>query len=157
MAREVVREVHRDFDGVCGAMAAAQLASLFAFLKSDQTGDARDDLTGLALHAEPAYWRHGLLSFCAKTCESKTAEVGGVPAFSCKRGRNQSNTRTQQECSVTDADCRHVIWTQSVLGQGRSADQPCPRLLSRPHSSQTCRALLCPGPSRCCPRGGEKV
>ena len=76
---EVMREVHRDFDGVCGAM-ADQLASLFAFLKPDQSGEARDDLTGLALYAEPAFWRYGQLSFCAKTCESKTIEVGGTPA-----------------------------------------------------------------------------
>ena len=39
LPREVVREVHHDFDGVCGAV-ANQLASLFAFLRPDQPQSA---------------------------------------------------------------------------------------------------------------------
>ena len=83
LPREVVREIRRDFDSICGAT-ANQLASLFAFLRPEQTDDMHTDPTGLALYADPAFWMYGLLSFCAKTCESKTAEVGGIPAFRAK-------------------------------------------------------------------------
>ena len=39
LPREVVRHARQDFDNVCGAM-AAQLAALFAFLKSSQTEES---------------------------------------------------------------------------------------------------------------------
>ena len=78
--REVVREVQHDVDGVCGAV-ADHLASLFAFLSPDHPQSTHFDHAELALYAEPAFWRYGLLSFCAKTCESKTAEAGGIPAL----------------------------------------------------------------------------
>ena len=42
LPREVVRDVRRDFDGVCGAV-ADQLASLFVFLKPDQPESAHSD------------------------------------------------------------------------------------------------------------------
>ena len=57
------------------------LAALFAFLSQDHPQSTHADHAELALHADPAFWRYGLLSFCAKTCESKTAEVGGIPAL----------------------------------------------------------------------------
>lgn len=40
--------------------------------------------TGLALYSDPSFWLYGLLPFCAKTCEAKTTEVGGVPALRAK-------------------------------------------------------------------------
>ena len=42
-------------------------------------------LTIQSLYAEPAFWQYGLLSFCAKTCESKTAEAEGIPALAAAR------------------------------------------------------------------------
>ena len=42
---------------------------------------------GLLLYADPGYWLYGLLSFCAKACESKTAEANGAPAFRAKDER----------------------------------------------------------------------
>ena len=80
LPREVVRHTRQDFDTVCGAM-AEQLASLFAFLKSDQAEESEMGGEELALYADPSYWLYGLLSFCAKSCEAKTAEVGGQPIF----------------------------------------------------------------------------
>ena len=35
----------------------------------------------------PGYWLYGLLSFCAKACENKTAEANGAPAFRAKDER----------------------------------------------------------------------
>ena len=77
LPREVVREVRRDFDVICGAT-ARQLASLFAFLRPEQTEDKQPDPTGLALYADPDFWLYGLLSFSAKTCEAKTVEARGI-------------------------------------------------------------------------------
>ena len=77
---------------------ANQLASLFAFLRPDQTEEARDDPTGLALYADPAFWQCGLLSFCAKTCQSKATEVGGTPAF-----------RTKDEGTTPVLDSRNAL------------------------------------------------
>ena len=77
LPREVAREVRRDFDVICGAT-ARQLASLFAFLRPEQTEDKQPDPTGLALYADPDFWLYGLLSFSAKTCEAKTVEARGI-------------------------------------------------------------------------------
>ena len=57
---------------------ARRLASLFAFLKPDPSTDTQTDPLGLSLYADPAYWLHGLLSFCAKACESKIEEANGT-------------------------------------------------------------------------------
>ena len=38
-------------------------------------------------------WLHGLLSFCAKTCESKTVEVGGIPAFRAKEEEKEDGPK----------------------------------------------------------------
>ena len=83
-----MREVRRDFDVICGAT-ASQLASLFAFLRPEQTNDKQPDPTGLALYADPDFWLYGLLSFSAKTCEAKTVEARGIPAF---RPRDENAT-----------------------------------------------------------------
>ena len=80
LPREVVREVHHDVDGICGAV-AYHLTSLFAFLSPGHPQSMHIDHAELALYAELAFWQYGLLSFCAKTCESKTAEAGGIPAL----------------------------------------------------------------------------
>ena len=88
LPREVVREVRRDFDVICGAT-ASQLASLFAFLRPEQADDKQPDPTGLALYADPDFWLYGLLSFSAKTCEAKTVEARGIPAF---RPRDENAT-----------------------------------------------------------------
>ena len=73
----VVKEVRRDVDGICGAV-AYHLAALFSFLRQNNPQGMATDSAELALYAEPAFWQYGRLSFCANTCESKTAEAGGV-------------------------------------------------------------------------------
>ena len=42
---------------------------------------------GQSLYAGPGFWLYGLLSFCAKACETKTAEANGAPAFRVKEER----------------------------------------------------------------------
>ena len=71
LPREVVQEVHRDVDGICDAV-ATPLAELFSFLRQDNTQCADMENAELALYAEPAFWRYGLLSFCVNACMSKT-------------------------------------------------------------------------------------
>ena len=88
LPRELVREVRRDFDVICGAT-ARQLASLFVFLRPEQTENKQPDPTELALCADPDFWRYGLLSFGAKTCEAKTVEARGIQAF---RPRDENAT-----------------------------------------------------------------
>ena len=46
--------------------------------------DTHEDRLGLSLYAEPAYWLYGLLSFCAKACESKIEEAQGTPVLKAK-------------------------------------------------------------------------
>ena len=75
LPREVVKHTQQDFDTACGAM-ATQLASLFAFLKSDRTEESEMRDEELVLYADPSYWLYGLLSFRAKSCEAKTAKSG---------------------------------------------------------------------------------
>ena len=92
LPREVVRHTRQDFDNLCGAM-AAQLAALFAFLKSNHAEEPEMGCAELALYADPSYWLYGLLSFCAKSCEAKTAEVGGQPIFkTSKEGKKDCTT-----------------------------------------------------------------
>ena len=64
--------------------AVRRLASLFAFLKPASSTDTHADRPGLLLCAEPAYWLYGLLSFCAKACESKIEEANGAPVLRAK-------------------------------------------------------------------------
>ena len=91
LPREVIRHTREDFDTVCGAM-AAQLAALFAFLQPSQEQPQRTDQAELALYADPTYWLYGLLSFCAKSCEAKTAEAGGEPDFRTSKERKQDSS-----------------------------------------------------------------
>ena len=67
----------------CGEL-ARRLASLFAFLKPDPSAGTQADTLGLALYADPAYWLYGLLSHCAKACESKIEEANGAPVWKAK-------------------------------------------------------------------------
>ena len=83
LPREVVRNVCYDFNNICGEL-ARRLASLFIFLKPEPGTDPYADPTGLSLYADPAYWLYGLLSFCAKACESKTEEANGAPVQGVK-------------------------------------------------------------------------
>ena len=83
LPREVMRNICYDFNNICGEM-ARRLESLFAFLKSEPNATMQADPMGLSLYAEPAYWLYGLLSFCAKACESKIAEANGAPVLGAK-------------------------------------------------------------------------
>ena len=83
LPREVMRNICYDFNNICGEM-ARRLASLFAFLKSEPNAAMHADPMGLSLCADPAYWLYGLLSFCAKACESKIAEANGTPVLGAK-------------------------------------------------------------------------
>ena len=74
LPREVMKDICHEIDNICGEM-AKRLASLFAFLKPASNVAKDSDPMGLSLYADPAYWLYGLLSFCAKACESKTAEA----------------------------------------------------------------------------------
>ena len=71
---------------------AAQLAALFEFLRPCEEKTHKADQDELALYAEPTYWLYGLLSFCAKSCEAKTAEAGGAPDFRTSKERKQDNS-----------------------------------------------------------------
>ena len=86
LPREVMKDICQDFDNVCGEM-ANRLASLFAFLKPTSANAKHSDPMGQSLYADPGFWLYGLLSFCAKACETKTAEANGAPAFRAKEER----------------------------------------------------------------------
>ena len=86
LPREVMKDICQDFDSVCGEM-ANRLASLFAFLKPASANAKHPDLMGQSLCADPGFWLYGLLSFCAKACETKTAEANGAPALRAKEER----------------------------------------------------------------------
>ena len=112
---EVVKCTKKDFDTVCGAM-AAQLAALFAFLTTSQELlQGRDH--DLALCADPTYWLYGLLSFCAKSCEAKTT----------------SNERKQAQFN---ADSGHVLRARTVSRQTGASHRPCTHLLPSPNCAQ---------------------
>ena len=83
LPREVMRNIVDDFNNIGGDL-ARRLASLFAFLKPDPSAGTQADTLGLALYADPAYWLYGLLSYCAKACESKIEETNGVPVWKAK-------------------------------------------------------------------------
>ena len=71
---------------------AAQLAALFVFLRPSEETTQKTDQAELALYADPTYWLYGLLSFCAKSCEAKTAEAGGEPDFRTSKERKQDSS-----------------------------------------------------------------
>ena len=91
LPREIIKHAREDFDAICGAM-AAQLAALFAFLRPSEEKPQKIDQAELALYADPTYWLYGLLSFCAKSCEAKTAEAGGEPDFRTSKERKQDSS-----------------------------------------------------------------
>ena len=88
LPREVMRSITYDFNNIGGEL-ARRLASLFEFLKPDSSAGTHADKLGLALYADPAYWPYGLLSFCAKACESKIEEANGIPV---QRAKDEGGT-----------------------------------------------------------------
>ena len=84
LPREVIKHIREDFDAM-----AAQLAALFAFL---QPSEEKPQKTDQAVYADPTYWLYGLLSFCAKSCEAKTAEAGQKPDFRTIKERKQDSS-----------------------------------------------------------------
>ena len=78
-----MRNIVHDFNNIGGDL-ARRLASLFAFLKPDPSAGTQADTLGLALYADPACWLYGLLSYCAKACESKIEETNGVRVWKAK-------------------------------------------------------------------------
>lgn len=65
LPREVMKEVKRDIDGTCDAV-AAPLAELFCHTLCPFVEDSE-----LALYADPAFWRYGLLLFCSNMCTAQ--------------------------------------------------------------------------------------
>ena len=60
-----MKEVKRDIDGTCDAV-AAPLAELFCHTLCPFVEDSE-----LALYADPAFWRYGLLLFCSNMCTAQ--------------------------------------------------------------------------------------
>ena len=116
LPREVMRSICNDFNLV-GEL-ARRLASLFAFLKPAPGTDTQADRLGLSLYAEPAYWLYGLLSFCAKACESKIEEANGAPVLRAK---------DEGGAPDTEATGRTIALTQTVVmsfGRNQSLGKP---------------------------------
>ena len=97
---------------------AKRLASLFAFLKPASSGTKHSDPMGLSLYADPGYWLYGLLSFCAKACESKTAEANGTPAL---RARDERGTPALEATGKTLALMQTVVMS---FGRNQSLGKP---------------------------------
>ena len=70
------------------------------------------------LYADPGYWLYGLLSFCAKACESKTAEANGAPAFQAK---DERGTPALEPNSKTLALTQTVVMS---FGRNQSLGRP---------------------------------
>ena len=130
-----MKDICHDFDKICGEM-AKRLASLFAFLKPASTGTTHSDPMGLSLYADPGYWLYGLLSFCAKACESKTAEANGAPAL---RTKDERGTPALEPNSKTLSLMQTVVMSfpQSKLGQTGSPHSSLACILSGAASPQT--------------------
>ena len=112
LPREVMKDICHDFDNICGEM-DKRLASLFAFLKPASNATKHSDCMGLSLYADPGYWLYGLLSFCAKACESKTAEANGTPAL---RARDERGTPALEATGRTLS----LMQTAVVMSFGRN-------------------------------------
>ena len=117
LPREVMKNICHDFDNICGEM-ARRPASLFAFLKPASNATKHADPMGLSLYADPAYWLYGLLSFCAKACESKTAEANGTPVL---------GARDERGTPALEATGRTLSLMQTVVmsfGRNQSLGKP---------------------------------
>ena len=117
LPREVMKYIQQDFTNVGGEV-ARRLARLFDFLKPDSQGAKDADPLGLALYADPAYWLYGLLSFCAKACELKTAEAQEVPTL---------DARDEQDLPLLDATAKTLSLMQTVImsfGRKQSLGRP---------------------------------
>ena len=134
--REVLKSICHDFNHIGGEL-ARRLASLFAFLKPASGTDTHADRLGLSLYAEPAYWLYGLLSFCAKACESKIEEAQGAPVL---RAKDDGGTPDIEATGRTLALMQTVVMSfgrnQSLRQTGPSYTPPA-RLLPSPASAQT--------------------
>ena len=117
LPREVMKDIYQDFNNIRGEM-AKRLAALFAFLRPALTPSENSDPLNLALYADPAYWLYGLLSFCAKVCESKTAEVNGIPAL---RAKDERSTPTIEATARTLALMQTVVVS---FGRNQSLGKP---------------------------------
>ena len=116
LPREVMKDICRNFDNICGEM--ARLASLFAFLKPASNVTKSSDPMGLSLCADPGHWLYGLLSFCAKACESKTAEANGTPAL---RARDERGTPALEATGRTLSLMQTVVMS---FGRNQSLGKP---------------------------------
>ena len=117
LPREVMKDICHDFDNICGEM-AKRLASLFAFLQPASADATHSDPMGLSLYADPGYWLYGLLSFCAKARESKTAEANGAPAL---RAKDERGTPALEPNSKTLSLMQTVVMS---FGRNQTLDKP---------------------------------
>ena len=117
LPREVMRNITYDFNNIGGEL-ARRLASLFEFLKPDSSADTHADKLGLALYADPAYWLYGLLSFCAKACESKIEEANGIPV---QRAKDEGGTPDIEATGKTLALMQTVVMS---FGRNQSLGKP---------------------------------
>ena len=116
LPREVMMYFCQDFDTI-GRDVAGRLASLFNFLELRSQEPVKGDPMGLSLYANPTYWLYGLLSFCAKACEQKSAEVGGHPALESRTVKREQNT------PVLESNGRTLSLMQTVvMSFGRNQD-----------------------------------
>ena len=97
---------------------AKRLASLFAFLQPASADATHSDPMGLSLYADPGYWLYGLLSFCAKARESKTAEANGAPAL---RAKDERGTPALEPNSKTLSLMQTVVMS---FGRNQTLDKP---------------------------------
>ena len=135
--REVLRNICHDFNHIGGEL-ARRLASLFAFLKPASGTDTQEDRLGLSLYAEPAYWLYGLLSFCAKACESKIEEAQGAPVLRAKDdGGRRTRHRSHRPDPGTNANRGDVLWAESKPRQTGPSYTPPARVVPSPASAQT--------------------
>ena len=116
LPREVMMHFCRDFDTI-GRDVAGRLASLFNFLEHSSREPEKADPMGLSLYANPEYWLYGLLSFCAKACEQKSAEVGGHPVLESRPAKREQAT------PVLESNGRTLSLMQTVvMSFGRNQD-----------------------------------
>ena len=117
LPREVMRSICNDFNHIGGEL-ARRLASLFPFLKPAPGTDTQADRLGLSLYAEPAYWLYGLLSFCAKACESKIEEANGAPVL---RAKEEGGAPATKATGRTKALMQTVVMS---FGRNQSLGKP---------------------------------
>ena len=73
---------------------------------------------GLSLYADPGYWLYGLLSFCAKACESKAVEANSTPSL---RKQDERGTPALEATGKTVALMQTVVMS---FGRYQSFGKP---------------------------------